>query len=101
MTDYFLFRRQRVAIAELYKLHGGYSYTGGVNWRALVSFAVAAGIAAPISLLGAFATIAPFAWPIGVVIGAGLYYLLMIGQPVIGEPPAPDVPATTEPVTGG
>lgn len=60
MTDYYLFRKQRVAIAELYRLHvhGGYSYTGGVNWRALVSFVVAAAIAAPIALLGTFASIA-------------------------------------------
>ena len=100
MTDYYLFRKQRVAIAELYRLHGGYSYTGGVNWRALVSFVVAAAIAAPIALLGTFASIAAFAWPIGVVIGAVLYYLLMIGQPVIGEPPTTDPEAVPEPAVG-
>jgi NCS1 family nucleobase:cation symporter-1 len=92
MVDYFLFRRQRVAIAELYRLHGGYSYTGGVNIRALISFAVAAAVTAPIALVGAFSTVAPFAWPVGVVIGATVYYLLMIGRPVIGEPPAPQMP---------
>lgn len=101
MTDYFLFRKQRVAVEEMYRLHGGYSYTGGVNVRALVSFAVAAAVAAPIALLGTFATIAPFAWPIGVVIGAGLYYVLMIGQPVIGEPPASKVAPAPEPAAEG
>lgn len=93
MVDYFLFRRQRVAIAELYRLHGGYSYTGGVNIRALISFAFAAAVAAPIALAGTFSTVAPFAWPVGVVIGAAVYYLLMIGRPVIGEPPAPEAPS--------
>jgi NCS1 family nucleobase:cation symporter-1 len=98
MTDYFLFRKQRVAVEEMYRLHGGYSYTGGVNVRALISFGVAAAVAAPIALLGTFAAAAPFAWPIGVVIGAALYYVLMIGQPVIGEPPAPEALAVPEPV---
>jgi NCS1 family nucleobase:cation symporter-1 len=101
MTDYFLFRKQRVAVEEMYRLHGGYSYTGGVNVRALISFAAAAAVAAPIALLGTFAAEAPFAWPIGVVIGAALYYVLMIGQPVIGEPPAPGAPAVPEPAAEG
>ncbi len=58
---------------------------------------VAAAIAAPIALLGTFASISAFAWPIGAVIGAGLYYVLMIGQPVIGEPPTTDPGAVPEP----
>jgi NCS1 family nucleobase:cation symporter-1 len=98
MTDYYLFRKQRVAIAELYRAHGGYSYTGGVNWRALLAFAVAAAVAAPIALLGTFASIAAFAWPIGVVIGGALYFVLMIGQPVIGEPPITEPEAASEPI---
>jgi nucleobase:cation symporter-1, NCS1 family len=84
----------------LYKLHGGYSYTGGVNWRALISFAVAAAIAAPIALISSFAAIAAFAWPIGAVIGAVLYFVLMIGQPVIGEPPSSEAEAAPEPAVG-
>jgi NCS1 family nucleobase:cation symporter-1 len=96
MTDYYLFRRQRVAIAELYRAHGGYTYTGGVNWRALLSFVVAAAVAAPVALLGTFTSIAAFAWPIGVVIGGALYFFLMIGQPVIGEPPTADPEVVTE-----
>ncbi|HWG14262.1 MAG TPA: NCS1 family nucleobase:cation symporter-1 [Streptosporangiaceae bacterium] len=98
MTDYYLFRRQRVAVAELYRAHGGYTYTGGVNWRALLSFVVAAAVAAPVALLGTFTSIAAFAWPIGVVIGGALYFFLMIGQPVIGEPPTTDPEVVTETV---
>jgi cytosine/uracil/thiamine/allantoin permease len=61
---------------------------------------VAAAIAAPIALVGTFASISAFAWPIGVAIGAVLYYVLMIGRPVIGEPPTADPEAVPEPAVG-
>lgn len=98
MADYYLFRKQRVVIDDLYKLKGSYTYTGGVNLRAVVSFLIASAIAAPIALIPTFSTIAPFAWPIGVVIGATAYLIAMRGQPVFGDPPpATDIPASTAP----
>jgi NCS1 family nucleobase:cation symporter-1 len=88
MVDYWLIRRERVSIAELYKLDGDYSYRSGFNPRAVVAFAVTAIPTAVIALLSA---LAPFAWPIGVVLGAIVYYPLMRNQPVPGTvPPAPD-----------
>jgi NCS1 family nucleobase:cation symporter-1 len=91
MTDYWLIRRQRVAIAELYKLHGDYAYRSGANPRAVAAFAVTAIPTALVALVPAFAAAAPFAWPIGVVLGAAVYYPLMRNQPVPGTvPTAPD-----------
>ena len=43
LIDYFVLRRRRLAVEDLYLVDGVYSYRGGVNWRALV--AVAAGVA--------------------------------------------------------
>jgi NCS1 family nucleobase:cation symporter-1 len=94
MTDYYLFRKQAVEIGDLYRTEGAYTYQSGVNVRAVVAFAVAAGIAAPISLVGTFSSIAAFAWPIGVVLGAALYYVLMMGQPVIGTAPDTELAPT-------
>ena len=44
-----------------------------------------------IALLPALAALAPFSWPIGVVLGAAVYFPLMRHQPVPGlVPGAPD-----------
>lgn len=40
VSDYYLVRKQRLDVRELYKDHGIYWYGCGVNWRAFVSFAV-------------------------------------------------------------
>jgi NCS1 family nucleobase:cation symporter-1 len=41
IADYFIIRRQKLDVDELYEAHGLYSYTGGVNWRAIVATIVA------------------------------------------------------------
>lgn len=94
MVDYYLFRRQRIVIDDLYRTEGAYTYRGGVNVRAVVAFAVGSAVAAPLALITTFGTISPFAWPIGVVVGGVAYLLLMQGQPVTGAAPEPEpVPA--------
>jgi NCS1 family nucleobase:cation symporter-1 len=84
MVDYWLIRRERVSVAELYKLDGDYTYRSGFNPRA----AVTAVPTAVIALLPAFSALAPFAWPLGVVLGAIVYYPLMRNQPVPGTVPS-------------
>jgi nucleobase:cation symporter-1, NCS1 family len=91
MIDYYLVRRQRIALVELYKIDGGYSYSSGVNVRAIVAFVVASVVAAPLALIPAVSAVSPFAWPIGVVIGAAVYFVLMRGQQIIGTTPAEEV----------
>jgi NCS1 family nucleobase:cation symporter-1 len=106
MIDYWVLRKQRVAIPDLYKEGGVYSYGGrGYNPRAVGAFVVAAGITAVLALVGTFSDIAPFSWPIGVVLAAAIYFPLMRNQPIVGTTPAeeeaglaPDPVAATEPV---
>src|SRR6185503_9200157 len=76
-----------VVVAELYKLAGDYTYRSGVNPRAVVAFAVTALPTALIALVPAFTALAPFSGPIGVVLGAAVYYPLMRNQPVPGAVP--------------
>jgi NCS1 family nucleobase:cation symporter-1 len=87
MVDYWVIRRERVAVAELYRLDGDYTYRSGINPRAVVAFVVTAVPTALIALLPGFAALAPFSWPIGVVLGAAVYYPLMRNQPVPGSVP--------------
>ena len=37
IADYWILRRRRLDLAELYKMDGRYSYSGGWNWRAILA----------------------------------------------------------------
>jgi NCS1 family nucleobase:cation symporter-1 len=41
IADYWIVRRQRLILADLYREQGAYTYSGGVNWRAVAAFAIA------------------------------------------------------------
>src|SRR5699024_6293870 len=76
MVDYWLIRRQRLNIPDLYSeaRDGTYFYRNGVNWRAMAALAPAAGIALVLSQLPIAA--AHFSWIIGAIIAAVLQLLL-------------------------
>ncbi|KAI0319812.1 cytosine-purine permease [Amylostereum chailletii] len=40
VTDYWLVHRTKVDVPSMYRPHGRYHYTGGVNWRAAVALVV-------------------------------------------------------------
>jgi nucleobase:cation symporter-1, NCS1 family len=40
IVDYWIVRKRQLDLAELYKLDGRYSYSGGWNWRAIVAVLV-------------------------------------------------------------
>lgn len=93
MVDYYLVRKQRVAMDELYKMNGAYSYSSGVNIRAIIAFVIAAAISVPVALIKSFGSVSPFAWPIGVVIASIVYYVLMRHQQIVGLTPEEEVAA--------
>jgi len=37
IADYWILRRRRLELADLYKMDGRYAYSGGWNWRAIVA----------------------------------------------------------------
>ncbi|HSG00330.1 MAG TPA: NCS1 family nucleobase:cation symporter-1 [Vicinamibacterales bacterium] len=41
IADYWVLRRRELAAADLFKLDGKYSYTGGVNWWAMLALVIA------------------------------------------------------------
>jgi nucleobase:cation symporter-1, NCS1 family len=93
--DYFLLRRQRVRVEELYREGRGhaYWYVGGVNPRALIAFVPAAAVATAVALVPAFAGLAPFSWFVGAALGAGMYAAVAFS--------AVPRPAHVRPVIGG
>ncbi|MDP9885329.1 NCS1 family nucleobase:cation symporter-1 [Sinomonas atrocyanea] len=75
-ADYYLIRRGHVDIRELYRAdeHGQHFFRRGVNPKAIGVFVPTAALAAVLALVPAFADVAPFSWPIGVVLSAAAYY---------------------------
>jgi NCS1 family nucleobase:cation symporter-1 len=45
ICDYYIVRKQRLLVDELYLRGGAYEYSGGFNWRAVVALAVGATVA--------------------------------------------------------
>ena len=77
IADYFLIRRARLKVTDLYRRHGIYEYDSGVNLRAVA--ALAAGVA--VALLGlaipALRLLYDYAWFVGFGSSAALYGALM------------------------
>ena len=75
MSDYWIIRRGRVDIAELFRAdpEGKYYYTRGVNPRALIALIPATAVAAVLALVPAFGAWAPFSWAIGAILATALY----------------------------
>jgi nucleobase:cation symporter-1, NCS1 family len=80
IIDYYLIKRKQVDIDGLYKegSTSPYWYQRGVNARAVISFIISAAISATLALVPLFATIAPFSWFIGALLGAAVYWIAML-----------------------
>ncbi|ACL41155.1 permease for cytosine/purines uracil thiamine allantoin [Pseudarthrobacter chlorophenolicus A6] len=76
MADYWLIRRGKVNVPELYTAspEGAYYYRNGVNPRALIAMVPAAVVALCIAFVPALAAVAPFAWFFAASIAAAVYY---------------------------
>ncbi|CAH0242504.1 putative allantoin permease [Arthrobacter sp. Bi83] len=77
MADYWLLRRGKVNVPELYSDHprGAYFYKKGVNPKAIAALLPASAIAILIAFVPALEAAAPFAWFFGAGVGALTYYL--------------------------
>jgi NCS1 family nucleobase:cation symporter-1 len=76
MVDYFLLRRQRVDVTDLFREEGRYSYRAGWNPHAVTAFIIGSAPALVIALVKDLAFWAPFSWFVGAAISALAYYLI-------------------------
>jgi NCS1 family nucleobase:cation symporter-1 len=89
ITDYWLVRKTRLNLEDLYLARGAYHYQGGWNWRA--AFATLAGCALAWGglVIPALKPLYNYAWFVG-FFGAGIIYrVLMPTAPAADERPAP------------
>jgi NCS1 family nucleobase:cation symporter-1 len=80
ICDYYLVRRRRLAVGDLYRRGGAYEFWRGFNPMAIV--ALAAGIATALIGLAVPAVrwLYDYAWFVGFAVSGGLYFLLMRKQ---------------------
>ena len=93
MVDYYMVRRTRLDVAQLYRIEGIYAYRGGWNPAAIVAFVAgvlpnipgfmnAAFPSAFPDVGETFKTIYTYAWFVGLAIAAVVYGAMMKGQRV-------------------
>ena len=89
IADYWLLRRKQLALPDLFRESGAYSYTNGVNWKAIAALVLAILPVVPGFLRAAtteggqvsdpnfFDTIYTYAWFVTFALSAVIYLLLM------------------------
>lgn len=66
-ADYYLVRKRRVNVPDLYELDGQYKYYMGINWAGMISWAISGVLALALPTYSFF---------VGFLIGAACYYAL-------------------------
>jgi NCS1 family nucleobase:cation symporter-1 len=91
ITDYWLLRRRHLALGDLFRLNGRYSYSNGVNRRAIIALVVAVLPVIPgflraattpggvVANPGFLDTLYTYAWFVTFMLSGALYVLLMRG----------------------
>jgi nucleobase:cation symporter-1, NCS1 family len=77
IVDYWLVRRKRLELGDLYRKEGAYTYSGGWNWRAVVATLIGCGLAWIGLVVPALRPLYDYAWFIGFGAAAIAHLLLM------------------------
>ena len=82
VVDYYLVRRQRTVVEDLYSEspQGIYHYARGFNPRALSALVIAGVVGVLVALVPHSQSVTALSWPIGAVLGAGIMYALSAGR---------------------
>ncbi len=79
IADYFILRRCELDLNALYRAEGPYTYSGGINWRAM--WALAAGIVVALTglVVPPLRPLYDYAWFVGFFVAGTVYLVLMRG----------------------
>jgi NCS1 family nucleobase:cation symporter-1 len=77
IADYWLIRAKSLALGDLYRANGVYSYAGGWNWRAVAATIVGCALAWIGLLVPALRPLYDYAWFVGFGAAGVAYFLLM------------------------
>lgn len=76
IADYWLLRRTRLELADLYKTRGAYTYAAGWNWRAVVATLLGCALAWGGLVIPWLKPLYDYAWFVGFFVAGGVYWLL-------------------------
>ncbi|MEY8801886.1 NCS1 family nucleobase:cation symporter-1 [Leisingera sp. XS_AS12] len=85
LADYYLLRKTKLEVAELFKLNGIYSGSNGTNWAGILALVLGilpnlpgflAGVGITAGTSGFFATIYTYAWFVGLIVAGAAYLVL-------------------------
>jgi NCS1 family nucleobase:cation symporter-1 len=77
ICDYFLIRRKRLVVNELYLRGGEYEYSGGFNWRAIGALCIGSAVALVGLVVPAVRVLYDYSWFVGFVVAFVVYWGLM------------------------
>src|SRR5262245_33187235 len=77
ICDYFIVRRKRLVVEDLYLRSGLYEYSNGFNWRAVIALALGAGTALVGLVFSPLRFLYDYSWFVGFAVAFVSYYLLM------------------------
>jgi NCS1 family nucleobase:cation symporter-1 len=77
IVDYWLVRRKQLALADLYRTEGLYTYTRGWNWRAVVATLAGCALAWGGLIIPALRPLYDYGWFVGFGVSAVTHLLLM------------------------
>jgi NCS1 family nucleobase:cation symporter-1 len=88
IVDYWLARRTRLELGDLYRTRGSYTYAGGWNMRAVIATLMGCAFAwsGPILNLAGisidfFNTLYSYGWFVGFIVSGSVYWILMTVSP--------------------
>lgn len=77
ITDYFLIRRSRLKLSDLYRRNGIYEYENGVNPRAVVALVTGIAVALVGLAVPSLRLLYDYAWFVGFGVSGAVYVMLM------------------------
>ena len=77
IVDYWIIRKRKLVLRDLYVDDGQYYYRGGWNVAAVAATLIGAAIALCGMFVPALHAVSDWSWFIGFFVSSGLYYLLM------------------------
>jgi NCS1 family nucleobase:cation symporter-1 len=87
IADYWIVRRGRLSVRDLYLRGGAYEYTRGFNGRAMIALAGGVGIALIGLVIPALRWLYDYAWFVGLAAAFGIYLTMMPAPPPGEERP--------------
>jgi nucleobase:cation symporter-1, NCS1 family len=80
ICDYFVIRRKRLVVNDLYLRRGEYEYSGGFNWRAIAALCIGSAIALVGLVIHPVRFLYDYSWFVGFVVAFLSYWGLMKSQ---------------------